>query len=137
MQTFLPYPDFQRSAQCLDNRRLGKQRVEAYQILRALNGQTKGWVNHPATRMWRGHDASLRMYLRSCILEWKRRGFKNTMDIPEIEELSDMPAWFGDDRVHASHRSNLIRKDPVHYGSLGWSEDASLPYHWPDTGENQ
>ena len=35
MQTFLPYPDFARSARCLDNRRLGKQRVESYQILRA------------------------------------------------------------------------------------------------------
>jgi len=34
MQTFLPFPDFAESAKCLDNRRLGKQRVEAKQILR-------------------------------------------------------------------------------------------------------
>lgn len=33
MQTFLPYPEFIKSAQCLDNKRLGKQRVEAKQIL--------------------------------------------------------------------------------------------------------
>jgi Pyrimidine dimer DNA glycosylase len=36
MQTFLPYPDFVACARVLDSRRLGKQRVEALQILRAL-----------------------------------------------------------------------------------------------------
>jgi len=29
MQTFLPYPDFARSAAVLDRQRLGKQRLEA------------------------------------------------------------------------------------------------------------
>ena len=33
MITFLPYPDFQKSAQVLDRQRLGKQRLEAKQIL--------------------------------------------------------------------------------------------------------
>ena len=37
MQTFLPYPDFAKSAMCLDNKRLGKQRIECLQILKALN----------------------------------------------------------------------------------------------------
>ena len=54
MQTFLPYKTFKQSAQVLDNKRLGKQRVEAYQILRALCGESKGWVHQPATVMWRG-----------------------------------------------------------------------------------
>jgi len=35
MQTFLPYPDFLQSLQSLDNKRLGKQRVETFQILNA------------------------------------------------------------------------------------------------------
>lgn len=130
MQTFLPYPDLRKSAQALDNRRLGKQRVEAYQILRALNGETKGWVSHPATRMWAGHEPALRMYLRECIQEWVKRGFKNTMECPEIEEAI-MPWWFGDDRLHASHRANLLRKDSEFYGDFGWEEDPSLPYWWP------
>jgi len=37
MQTFLPYSDFEKSANCLDDRRLGKQRVEGYQILKSLS----------------------------------------------------------------------------------------------------
>jgi hypothetical protein len=36
MQTFLPYPNFAQSAACLDNKRLGKQRVEVLKILNAL-----------------------------------------------------------------------------------------------------
>ncbi|HMC68015.1 MAG TPA: pyrimidine dimer DNA glycosylase/endonuclease V, partial [Mycobacteriales bacterium] len=36
MQTFLPYSRFDASAAVLDDLRLGKQRVETLQILRAL-----------------------------------------------------------------------------------------------------
>ena len=39
VNTFLPYPDFVKSAKALDYKRLGKQRVEAWQILRALRGE--------------------------------------------------------------------------------------------------
>lgn len=53
MQTFLPYTDPEKCARVLDNKRLGKQRVEAIQILNVLLGvtQTKGWRNHPAVKM--------------------------------------------------------------------------------------
>ena len=36
MQTFLPHRSFSKSAETLDYRRLGKQRVEAKQILEAI-----------------------------------------------------------------------------------------------------
>ena len=51
MQTFLPYPDFTASAAALDPRRLGKQRVEALQVLRGLTVAGYGWRHHPAVRM--------------------------------------------------------------------------------------
>jgi len=38
MQTFLPYPDFEASLRALDYRRLGKQRLEALQLIRAISG---------------------------------------------------------------------------------------------------
>jgi hypothetical protein len=59
VQTFLPYPDFARSAAVLDDRRLGKQRVETLQILRALTRPDYGWRHHPAVLMWKGHEVSL------------------------------------------------------------------------------
>ena len=61
MQTFLPYPDIEKSLECLDRLRLGKQRVEAYQILNILlnRTKTKEWRNHPAVKMWEGHTNAL------------------------------------------------------------------------------
>lgn len=133
MQTFLPVPSFQLSALHLDKQRLGKQRVEAYQILRALNGQSKGWVNHPATKMWRGYERALRQYLRAMIFEWMARGYKNTMEVPAYDPDAPMPPWLGDDRLHASHRANLKRKSGFLYPQ--YTEDPSMPYFWPSEHE--
>jgi hypothetical protein len=131
MQTFLPYPDFQRSAQVLDYRRLGKQRVEAMQILKVLSGQSKGWVNHPAVRMWRGHETALQAYYNAVVEEWVRRGYNNNMPLEAVSQCGYMyPPWLNDEFC-ASHRSNLLRKDPEFYGEFGWSEPNDLPYMWP------
>ena len=46
MQTFLPYEDFRESVRSLDDKRLGKQRVEAYQIISALTGRPRKMGNH-------------------------------------------------------------------------------------------
>ena len=132
MQTFLPYPDFERSARCLDDKRLGKQRVEAYQILNILLGRSKGkgWVNHPAVRMWRGYENALKEYYNSVVTEWVRRGYRNRMKFERIKGKVVLPDWLGGG-IHASHRSNLLRKDPEHYGKCGWEEEPGLPYVWP------
>ena len=81
MQTFLPYKSFDKSFKVLDYRRLGKQRVEAMQILNVLLGRTKtkGWVNHPATKMWKGYENALKQYLNKCIDHWIARGYNNNM----------------------------------------------------------
>ena len=134
MQTFLPYPCFNQSVQCLDNKRLGKQRVEALQILKALRGdyaKTGAWENHPATRMWRGYSLALSHYMNICIEEWIERGFKNTMEKVTIdEEVMVMPPWLGDERIHASHRSNLLKKEISHYEKFKWNEKNDIPYFW-------
>lgn len=141
MQTFLPYPDFTRSARCLDNRRLGKQRVECLQILKALSDPLYGWQNHPAVKMWRGCDWTLYGYTYHIIQEWRKRGFNDTCADKLIMHGNKLvlnpnltrtiPVWLGGPNFHASHRSNLLRKDPVHYGQFGWTEPHDLPYIWP------
>lgn len=141
MQTFLPYKDFAASAKALDNKRLGKQRVETLQILRALTGQSKGWVNHPATRMWRGHEVALCSYGVKICAEWIGRGFKDTcsekiLDIYDalpVAASRDMPSWLGTEVLHLSHRSNLVRKDPAHYGAMWPYVPPTIPYVWPVT----
>ena len=133
MQTFLPYPDFRLSVQCLDSKRLGKQRVEAKQILNILlnRTQTKGWRNHPTTLMWVGYANALKLYFNECVQEWLSRGYVNRMPMEIISGKIVYPPWFGDDRLHASHRSNLLRKDPGFYGKYDWKETPNLPYFWP------
>ena len=62
MQTFLPFPDFARSAAVLDPPRLGKQRVENVQILRGLTVAGHGYRHHPAVKMWAGYEEALVRY---------------------------------------------------------------------------
>ena len=150
MQTFLPHESFFKSAACLDFRRLGKQRVEALQILNVLAGRSKGWRKHPAIRMWRGYETALAFYKDLCIEEWSRRGYQNTMTYgyPHISDCLPftlsmgedyclasravkLPQWLGDEALHASHRSNLLRKDPDFYSQYKWREPPNLSYIWP------
>jgi hypothetical protein len=132
MQTFLPYSDFNKSVSVLDYRRLGKQRVETYQVLNILLGRTesKGWVNHPVTKMWRGYEEALKMYQNITIKEWVDRGYNNNMLFEDFDiDRIIMPFWLGDERVHRSHRSNLLRKD-FNYYSQYFDEPTDLEYHW-------
>lgn len=159
MQTFLPYPDFDESARVLDDKRLGKQRVENLQIMSVLERHRvtgmystgkyrveafdpRGWVNHPAVRMWRGHECSLLVYQAAICDEWTRRGFqdtcmKKTAAIHQArcnegwEFLGEHPSWFGDEALHLSHRSNLVRKDPERYGPMFPDVRSDLEYVWP------
>ena len=134
MQTFLPYPSFAESAACLDSKRLGKQRVEALQIWNIVSGKrsTGGWINHPAVRMWRGHPDALALYTNIMITEWIKRGYNNTMELLKPIQLPEftLPSWLGNADLHASHRSNLLRKDSEFYSQYNWSEPDDLPYVW-------
>jgi hypothetical protein len=136
MQTFLPYPSIVKSLQCLDYRRLGKQRVEAMQLVNSTlklerGEKVKGWANHPARTMWNGYLPALKLYHNLSIDEWVRRGYNNTMKHYDLPDNIQMPPWFGWEKLHASHRSNLLRKDPVWYGQFGWSEPDNIEYVWP------
>jgi pyrimidine dimer DNA glycosylase len=149
MQTFLPVADFTDSARLLDSPRLGKQRVETLQILRAIELPDYGWANHPAVLMWRGRTPALVAYGLAMARVWRERGFADTTErqigefAPEVVGRSQddlaaaglLPSWLGDEELHRSHRSNLIAKDPAFYRSrfaerFGTEPD-DLPYVWP------
>ena len=129
MQTFLPVASFIESAKILDYRRLGKQRVEAKQILKAIH-VGGGWQNHPAVRMWRAFEPALCGYYNAMVTEWIERGYNNNMPLIAIETW-DLPTWFGNPAFHAAHRSNLLRKAPEYYQQFDWTEPNDLEYVWP------
>lgn len=139
MQTFLPYSDFELSASVLDRMRLGKQRVEGFQLLKTLLDDG-GWSNHPAAKMWAGYEAGLARYTIAVCTEWVARGYRDSCD-EKIRQLcfvhyidlydEGLPPWLGDEHFHLSHKSNLIRKLPEHYGPLWPDVPDDLSYVWP------
>lgn len=136
MQTFLPYITFQQSVSCLDRQRLGKQRVEAMQILNILTGVNPNarWKNHVAVRMWDGYEDALKLYHNLAVEEWVRRGYNNTMKLYDIPDRKDIikPSWCFDSRLVISHRCNLLRKDFDYYVKhFGDKYDVDAPYWWP------
>jgi hypothetical protein len=130
MQTFLPYPDFNQSAAVLDRQRLGKQRVEAYQILRAINFGG-GWSNHPIVKMWTGYENALRLYSNAIVEEWIRRGYRNSLETYDLAGCGiAYPWWLGIKEFHASHRAALLAKDFGYYSKYGWTEVPRIKYIW-------
>ena len=144
MQTFLPLPDLRASLEVLDDKRLGKQRVETFQILRALTWPRYAWKNHPAVRMWRGFVPALVAYgVVNCDV-WTARGYADTVrgsllgwtggaepDWERLRERGQLPPWLGVPELHVSHQSALVRKDPEHYRAHFPDVPDDLPYWWP------
>lgn len=153
MQTFLPFESFEKSASVLDRQRLGKQRVETLQILKALdkyknqNIEKVAWINHPATKMWNGYELCLIDYGIAICNEWISRDYNDTclMKISSmrdrfqhdtmldrsIGENSLKPWWLGIDELHMSHRSMLFSKNSEYYSSFYNDFNIIKEYWWP------
>ncbi|NIR59253.1 MAG: cytoplasmic protein, partial [Gammaproteobacteria bacterium] len=52
-------------------RRLGRQRVEAFQVLRGLTFPGYGWRHHPAVKMWAGYEEALVRYGLEICAVWR------------------------------------------------------------------
>lgn len=145
MQTFLIDTEtYTVTALMLDTKRLGKQRVEAYQILRAIHDPNYGWQNHPAVSMWRNYPNELYSYMQVMCTAWVDRGYvdnlyRRSMDeFPDLTYVSEKPPWITE-RLIVTHRGALYRKDPVHYNHFE-RESIEAPrfvccvdcnYYWP------
>jgi hypothetical protein len=131
MMTFVVSSDVMECAKALDYRRLGKQRVEAYQILRTLRGHSHGWKNHPAVKMWRGYEDALALYMNAMIKEWVARGYKNTMKLEEVCATPNFPWWFSWKPLQDSHKASLNRKMPDYYHFEVDDVFTNHGYIWP------
>ncbi|MET0694644.1 MAG: MSMEG_6728 family protein [Propionibacteriaceae bacterium] len=148
MQTFLPYSDFEESARALDSKRLGKQRVEVIQIVRALTVPGYAWASHPAVLMWKGYEEALGRYGITMCDVWIERGFGDTCagtiasdlatfgvtairSFAELAEADALPSWVFSPDLMRSHQSALVRKDPEHYRPLFPDVPDDIDYLWP------
>jgi hypothetical protein len=134
-----------RPHRTLDRRRLGKQRVETLQVLRALVIPGYGRRHHPAAKMWTGYTEALTRYGLEVCAVWQETGAADTCagklldrygsaavrSQAELAAAGELPPWLGDDAVHRSRRPALVRKDPGHYRRWFPDVPADLPYVWP------
>lgn len=124
---------------CLDKSRLGNQVWrEGLTLIRG------GWKWHPASKMWRGYEYHLGLYLLAGITVLCYRSGKYYAEvkrkiIAEMENFPDTgtPPWMGDNRLHSSHRAALLAKNFQWYSQFGWSESPDpmvndkYAYWWP------
>ncbi|MGV0836750.1 MSMEG_6728 family protein [Mycolicibacterium thermoresistibile] len=155
MQTFLPYPRFAETARVLDVRRLGKQRVETIQVVRALTVPGYGWRHHPAAAMWAGYEEALVRYGLDICAFWSQSGRADTCAATlvtdlragtglatvrsqaELADAAELPPWLGEDDFHRAHQSALVRKDPAHYRQFFPDVPDDLPYLWPESDRSR
>ena len=148
----------------LDNQRLNKQALEGWQILMTLleldpqgnPRKPKGWVNHPAVKMWRGYESALLNYIVEMVVEWKNRGYKSTIadkamatydravelgllwenGNAEVPHSMNEPVY---DALASSHRVALLAKKYEWYSQFDWAEDRGVAptqydYIWIEQG---
>ena len=159
MQTFLPSADYEYAAQILDNKRLNKQILEGYQIMKILSGASESgaWRNHPAVLMWKGSEVHLMDYIDNMVYEANFRGIKTVNNVANLNALKRSfssrwgnlkPVWSKPehvDRVITTHKANLYRKDPEIYAEFynAKSSEFNKPccdkclYYWATHKEKQ
>ena len=167
MQTFITNSTDSLGVENLDNKRLNKQLLEARQILNILvtmrndSTATPAWRNHPAVKMWRGHEWQLFRYCIRVVIAMQERGISYSKNYDAIDQLikqvpditaDDIPKWMADpiqfDKIITTHRSSLYYKDPVYYAQfegeaefLDNNRDWMLccdrcNYYWPTHAED-
>lgn len=163
MQTFITHNTPLLIASHLDNKRLNKQALEAWQITMTLleldpqgdHRKPKGWANHPAVKMWRGHERFLvECYLKAMVEQWIYiRGFKSTIldkatatinraiELGLVDGTGDpvAPEWWANysqlNTIMESHKKALLFKDYDWYSQkfpdLAKQEIYPPDYVWP------
>lgn len=151
MQTFFITNDNSYTAKLLDYRRLGKQRVEAIQLLDVLlrkagllNDGKKGWSEHVAVYNWYSEEGnwlpSLIDYTQAMIDTWIARGYKNTINLDKYRDYVknnptlfryDNPPWMQKEaEVLISHRARLLQKDTPYYMEVFLNNNIPIPENW-------
>ena len=123
MQVFIPYPSPIDVAKCLDRKRLLKQETECSQILKANNGISGAWKNHPVTKMYEPYEHWLLRY-RACIIRY----IDGNIDLAELwsNRADEIRPPFLTSDFCDQHKRRLYTKSPTLYpqfASYGKSEE--------------
>ena len=138
-QTFLPYPNFKKTARVLDNKRLNSTINEGYEAYcYNLGNPSNRPLRHPhghcVNRLWKGYEHTLRRYLTTLKKEAISRGLKpmNTEWFISLEpEHNKQPPWLGINIFHTLYKRHLLYKDPLYYTKYFKRQYPTLGYIAP------
>lgn len=137
--TFVPFFDVAKTYSIMRLKHKNKQITECIQLIKALEGQVRGYAGHAATLMWKGHVDALKTYYNIMLRLWYAEGYGGTRKEYEVDEdKAEWPWWWGWDTLALSHKLSLYRKKPDHYTAFVLElDEALLPlknkcgYVWP------
>lgn len=114
MQIFIPYSSPYETAMLMrtDKKRFFKQILETKQILAAIRDPTKGYANHPVTKMYTGHTEWLNYYLE--VFELVRDGKLFSAQVASAFSDLVRPEWMST-ALCDQHKRRLYTKNPVLY----------------------
>ena len=117
------------TARCLDKLRLNKQIVECGQILSALRGNTKAWVNHPCTKQYCNHQLWLYYYQKS-LLNYKKGDLKLAVWYSNAADY--IRPGFHVQMYYDQMKRRLYTKDRNHYAEWSSLGESYENWYWSD-----
>ena len=128
MQIFIIGSPFE-TAQALDKRRLNKQIIECRQIMKAVKGESKAWVNHPCVNMYRKHERWLYKY--QLALEYYNEGRSNTA-LSWSDAADFIRPQFQDEMYFNQMKRRLYTKDHVYYKQWAHLGESNVNWYYVD-----
>lgn len=125
MQVLVPYPDIKQSVQCMDDKTLLIQMNSALRLVEQHYPKSQVsvfWWNHS----YFACDFGLRVILE---LQDRNKGFSEAFDrIHEVQlrcQDTGPPIWWGDMKIHNSHKSLLLYSNFTYYKEYHWKVQPS------------
>ena len=129
MQIFITGTPFE-TAQALDKRRLNKQIIECRQILKAINGESKAWANHPCVKMYRSHVEWLEMYL-GALDDYRDGNMEHAKFFSLLADKHWRPPFHTQEYFNQMKR-RLYTKDHEHYKQWAHLGESDINWYYVD-----
>lgn len=115
----------------LDPKRLRSQIREAYVILSAIHGESKGWSHHPVTLMYSEPNSVRWLQMYADILEGYSSG--STGVIEADREAREITPVFHTEKFLTQMKRRLFSKNPEYYKQWAEFGESQDNYYWSPT----
>ena len=130
--TAVRFVDLERAGAALPDGWQGRAAAALADVSAAAPAERSAAINRHRA-VWRelGFQDTCEATMRSDLARAKQVVEVRTQE--ELAVAGELPGWLGDEALHRSHQSALVRKDPEHYRRFFPDVPDDLPYVWPPT----